>query len=95
MKLNDKQLEALLICQEECAEVTQAISKIMRFGLKETWNERTNQEMLEEEVGDLVAMIEILQENRIIDPEFVRRAASAKRHKLQKWSNIFNEEKAA
>lgn len=82
----------MLICQEECAEVTQAISKIMRFGLMETWNEKTNQERLEEEVGDLVAMIEILQERGVIDREFVQRAALAKRYKLQKWSNIFNGE---
>ena len=95
MKLNDTQIEALLITQEECAEVTQAISKILRFGLDSRWQDRSNQERLEEEVGDLQAMIELLQEKGLVDPEFVRRAASAKRHKLLEWSNIFNEEKAA
>jgi NTP pyrophosphatase (non-canonical NTP hydrolase) len=92
MKLPDKHLETLLICQEECAEVTQAISKVMRFGLDSRWNDRTNQERLEEEIGDLMAMVEILEELRIVDPEFIRRAAIAKRHKLLKWSNIFTEE---
>lgn len=91
MKLNETHYETLLICQEECAEVTQAISKVLRFGLDSSWQDRTNQERLEEEIGDLVAMIEILQEQGIVDSEFIRRASSAKRHKLQKWSKIFVE----
>jgi len=30
--MNETQKEVMLICQEECAEVTQAISKCFRFG---------------------------------------------------------------
>lgn len=94
MKLDDRQTEVLLIAQEECAEVTQVISKVMRFGLlnRHPNEDRTNQERLEEEIGDLQCMIDLLCETKLIDPEFVRRAAAAKRHKLQKWSNIFNGE---
>lgn len=92
--LTDKQREILLIAQEECAEVTQAISKTFRFGLTESYNDKTNQERLEEEVGDLVCMIELMQATGIIDPEFVRKASTIKRSKLSKWSNIFNEETA-
>lgn len=92
MKLNDQQLEALRITQEECAEVIQAISKVMRFGLDTKWNDHSNQERLEEEIGDLQCMIEVLKDTGILDPEFVRRAQYAKRIKLQTWSNIFNGE---
>jgi NTP pyrophosphatase (non-canonical NTP hydrolase) len=92
--LTDKQREILLIAQEECAEVTQAISKTFRFGLLERYADKSNQERLEEEVGDLMCMIELMQDNGIIDPEFVRAAALTKRSKLSKWSNIFNEETA-
>ena len=35
--MNDKQKEALLILQEECAEVIQAACKISRFGTESRW----------------------------------------------------------
>ena len=90
--LTEKQREILLIAQEECAEVTQAISKTFRFGLTESYNGKTNQERLEEEVGDLVCMIELMKDSGIIDPEFVRTASVKKKVKLEKWSTIFNKE---
>jgi NTP pyrophosphatase (non-canonical NTP hydrolase) len=92
--LTDQQREILLIAQEECAEVTQAISKIFRFGLQEKYADKTNQERLEEEVGDLVCMIELMKDTGIIDAEFVRAASMKKRGKLQQWSTIFNKEAA-
>ena len=49
--MDDKVKEVLLITQEECAEVTQAISKVFRFGLNERWPEPidpTNKERLED-----------------------------------------------
>jgi NTP pyrophosphatase (non-canonical NTP hydrolase) len=92
MKLTEQQREILLIAQEECAEVTQAISKTFRFGLLEKYADKTNQERLEEEVGDLVCMIELMKDSGIIDPEFVRTASIKKKVKLEKWSNIFNKE---
>jgi NTP pyrophosphatase (non-canonical NTP hydrolase) len=93
--LTDQQKEILLIAQEECAEVTQAISKTFRFGLTESYNGKTNQERLEEEVGDLVCMIELMKDTGIIDPEFVRKGSYSKRSKLEQWSNIFNKEEIA
>ena len=35
--MNQITQETLLITQEECAEVIQAISKIMRFGMEDAW----------------------------------------------------------
>jgi NTP pyrophosphatase (non-canonical NTP hydrolase) len=92
--LTNQQKEILLIAQEECAEVTQAISKIFRFGLLEKYADKTNQERLEEEIGDLVCMIELMKDTGIIDPEFIRKASMTKRIKLEKWSTIFNKEAA-
>jgi len=86
--ITDQQREVMLIAQEECAEVIQAISKILRFGLDGTWQGRSNQERLEEEVGDLVCMIDLMKQHNLIDDEFVRHASIAKEIKLQKWSNI-------
>ena len=51
---NESDQEILLITQEECAEVTQAISKVFRFGMDDEYNGVTNREHLEEELGDLL-----------------------------------------
>ena len=84
--------EAMDILQEECAEVIQAVSKISRFGLDnlKPGKSKTNREHLEEELGDMMAMVEILQELDIVSFTNIERAAEAKREKLKKWSNIFN-----
>ena len=55
--MNEKQKEVMLIAQEECAEVIQAISKCFRFGFDDSYEGETNQQKLETEVGDLMAMI--------------------------------------
>ena len=90
--MNKTQKEVLLIAQEECAEVTQAISKIFRFGLDGSHNERTNKERLTEELGDLHCMIELIVESGLIDRNDLLNASGLKRHKLLKWSNIFESE---
>ena len=80
-----------MITQEECAEVTQAISKVFRFGVDVKYNERTNKERLTEELGDLHCMIELLVESGLIDRKELLNASGNKRNKLLKWSNIFGE----
>jgi NTP pyrophosphatase (non-canonical NTP hydrolase) len=84
--LNERLEEILHITQEECAEVTQAISKIFRFGFSGIHKGKTNKEHLEEEVGDLVAMIRLLYAEGAIDESAVERACIAKLVKLNKWS---------
>ena len=92
--MDDKVKEVLLITQEECAEVTQAISKVFRFGFDDCWPKGedwvpTNKERLEEEVGDLLCMIDIMVENGIISDENLNKARIRKRGKLKTWSSIF------
>ena len=85
---SERQEEIMLICQEECAEVAQAISKVFRFGIDGEHLGSTNRGRLEEEIGDLLCMIEMMTEESIIDAGVVARAAQSKRAKLAKWSNI-------
>jgi len=80
--------EILLIGQEECAEVTQAISKVFRFGMDSEHNGKSNKQHLEEELGDLLCMIELMIERGIVDGQAVAQAGVAKKQKLAKWSNI-------
>jgi NTP pyrophosphatase (non-canonical NTP hydrolase) len=91
--VTNKEIEALVIMQEECTEVAQVISKIFRFGLDEAYANRTNRRRLEEEIGDLLCMIEILEEQELIDMRLVQEAKSAKRVKLEKWTtHLFKKE---
>ena len=91
IEVDEQTREALLITQEECAEVTQAVSKVFRFGFDTRYpdtDSSSNRERLEEEVGDLLAMIDILVEKCIISDWNVNLARKMKREKLLKWSNI-------
>jgi NTP pyrophosphatase (non-canonical NTP hydrolase) len=88
--MNDKQREILVITQEECAEVIQSISKIFRFGIDNDHKSgSTQREALEKEVGDLVAMIELLHEHNLVNEDRVTQAVQEKKDKLKIWSNIY------
>jgi len=84
--------EVMDILQEECAEVIQAVSKISRFGLDnfKPGKPKTNREHLEEELGDMMAMIDILHSMDIVSYTNIEKAQTAKIEKLKKWSNIQN-----
>lgn len=59
--------EVMAILQEECAEVIQAVSKINRFGLNSEWQGVTNKQALVTEIGDVLAVIQILVEETDIN----------------------------
>jgi NTP pyrophosphatase (non-canonical NTP hydrolase) len=87
----EKQNEIMAITQEECAEVIQAVSKVMRFGFDTTYKDVSNKSHLEEEIGDLLCMFQLMEEAEMIDWTLVSLHAQRKREKLMKWSNIFKE----
>ena len=89
--MESKVNEIYAITQEECAEVVQAISKVMRFGLDSTHNGKSNRDHLEEELGDLQCMINLLIEVGVCDMVSVLDASKRKRNKLRQWSTIFGE----
>lgn len=89
--MNEDLREVMLILQEECAEVTQAISKCFRFGPDQLkpGKDRTNINMLEEEIGDLMAMIELLTDMNIgVTVSGIQQAKKNKFEKLKQWSNL-------
>ena len=92
--MNKKQKEVMLIAQEECAEVIQAISKCFRFGPDDEYNGLTNKQRLEEEVGDLLCMIRLMMNQGMIDENNVQKASVQKQIKLERWSNVFSKETA-
>jgi len=86
--------EVMNILGEECAEVIQAISKCNRFGLNnfKPGKPKTNLQHLEEELGDLLAMIDILHEMDVVSWNKLEAAKAAKIEKLKKWSSIYETE---
>jgi NTP pyrophosphatase (non-canonical NTP hydrolase) len=91
VKINQINREILLITQEECAEVSQAISKVFRFGMEDSYKGETNREHLEEELGDLLCMIDLLITNGVVSESAVMTAKNEKLNKLMTWSGIFKE----
>ena len=89
-ELNKDQTAILQILQEECAEVIQATSKVFRFGLFDTHPDtpnKTNTYHLEEELGDVLAMIELLALHKVISYDHLLMFKQAKFEKLRTWSD--------
>jgi NTP pyrophosphatase (non-canonical NTP hydrolase) len=85
-----KEMETLVILQEECSEVSQAVAKCFRFGKDGEWNGKTNLQNLEMEIGDVLAMIDILVENCYISDSNINTARQDKKERLKKWSKIYD-----
>lgn len=88
--MTEKEREILGITQEECAEVIQAISKCVRFGIDNQHKSGTTQrENLSMEIGDLICMIGLLVESGLVKEEDINHARAEKIEKLKTYSNIF------
>ena len=86
--MNEQTREVLLILQEECSEVIQATSKCFRFGMNGQYQEQTNRDRLEQEIGDVLAMIDLLESQGEISRERLNEAKRRKFKKLSEWSTI-------
>jgi NTP pyrophosphatase (non-canonical NTP hydrolase) len=73
-------METLGILQEECAEIIQSISKYRRFG--------GNELSIEQEIGDAMCLILLLEKQGFISETGVELAVQRKLEKLRLYSNI-------
>ena len=89
--MNEKIEEALGILQEECAEVIQDVSKCRRFGIDNVYlnGQGTQRENLVKEVGDVLAMVDVLIEQGLFNQSELDVAKSNKKIKLKQWSKIY------
>lgn len=87
--LTPYQEECLLILQEECAETIQEICKIKRFGIDANSHHIEGKDhlaCLQQEVGDLYAMIEMVVDSGIgLTWLGVAEAKGKKLEKVKKW----------
>ena len=86
-QLRPDQLEALALLMEECAEVQQAIGKIMRHGLFSLHPSGgpDNQALLEGECGDLLAALDIAESVGLVFTAHIRTARAAKLRRVRQY----------
>ena len=81
-----KKEEMLVITMEECGELVQACSKMLRFGEDQDYTQ------LQEEIGDVMCMIEILRDGGLVSDKQIADRIKVKKEKLMKWSLLFSED---
>lgn len=89
--MNEDTREILTILQEECAEVIVEVSKCFRFGPDQMMQgvDVTNMQRLQKELGDLLAMVELLVDNNVgITEDGLLESKAKKFEKLKQWSNL-------
>ena len=85
----DKKTETLVILMEECGEVIQECSKILRFGALSSWQSKlSHQEQLHKELGDLLCMIRLTEKNLEMELTKTQEYSNDKYLKLKKFSKI-------
>lgn len=84
--------EYLLTClTEECAEIQQATTKALRFGLNDDYKEITPSDAIVLECNDLLAVVELLVEEGAIKDIGQREAINKKKEKLLKFMEYSRE----
>ena len=74
--------QLFVITMEECGELTQACSKVLRHGLE------AKQDLLIEEMGDVLCMIQLMHEHDMVDWTDLEQRVEQKRQKLAQWSDL-------
>ena len=83
--LNKQQLETAIIAMEEMAELTQVLSKLIRFG----YTPGDTGERLVQEMGDVRLMIQLLHDTFGVLTNETDEAMMRKQTKLMKWSSLY------
>ena len=81
-EFKSKDQELMTITMEECGELIQACSKAIRC------DDYHDNEKLIEEIGDVMCMIELLQQYDLVSYQEIDERVIEKRNKLRKWSNL-------
>ena len=84
----NKLQQLMIITAEECGELTQRCSKIVRKYSTSDQIEEDQRAKLLEEAGDVLCMIELMVENGILTNEQLGDRVNVKRHKLKIWSDL-------
>lgn len=86
----NKLQQLMIITAEECGELTQRCSKIIRKYDSFEQIEEDQRNKLLEEVGDVYCMIDLMCEHGVLDWRHVYARSSHKKEKLRKWSTLID-----
>lgn len=86
----NKLQQLMIITAEECGELTQRCSKIVRKYGDKTEIEDDQRNKLLDEVGDVYCMIDLMCEHGILDWKHVYARSGAKKDKLKIWSDLID-----
>lgn len=81
--VDPKDLELLALLSEECAEVVQRVSKIIRWGWSADFHGSTQYDKLCSELGDVQAIVELLDHNKIVKYQDIMHKMEEKLDKLK------------
>ena len=79
----DERTQLFVITMEECGELIQACSKVLRRGADEK-----SLKDLQNEAGDVLCMLELLQEWDFVSWQELEDRVQYKKEKLKIWSNL-------
>ena len=91
MKELDGRQQLLVVTMEECGELIQSCSKLLRR--QELYSDSEYVQNLKDEVGDVYTMIDLLVEWDVLSWDEIEKRRELKRKKLSKWSELCQEEK--
>jgi len=74
--------QLFVITMEECGELTQICSKVLRHGFK------AKNELLVEELGDVLCMIRLMCDHNIVNSQQLEARVKVKQEKLKQWSKL-------
>ena len=81
--------QLMAITAEECGELTQVCMKIMRkYDNLDAASKDKYHDLLVEEAGDVLCMLELLTEHAVLDWREIESRANIKREKLKTWSDL-------
>jgi NTP pyrophosphatase (non-canonical NTP hydrolase) len=80
--------QLMTITMEECGELTQRCSKIMRKYETLDLIEEEQRVKLVEELGDVQCMIELMIDHGVVTHKEIAERSNVKRDKLVKWSTL-------
>ena len=86
----NKLQQLMIITAEECGELTQRCSKIVRKYKDFNEIEDDQRNKLLEEVGDVYCMIDLMTEHGVLDWKHIYARSSAKKDKLKTWSDLID-----
>ena len=87
----NKTTELMIITMEECGELIQACSKVIRTMTKEGDVRKDAFEKLIQEAADVMCMIELMEDHGLVKHHEILEGIVTKRDKLKRWSKLIPE----